>query len=63
MFLYSPDYDLFPSYELLDLPKSAKQIKKYSNIRLLDMIKKVAYAFLIVSYLSTSAYAGSSVSD
>jgi hypothetical protein len=52
----APDYDLFPTYELLDLPNSAKQIKKYSNIRIIDMIKKIGYAFLIVNYISSPFY-------
>lgn len=63
LFLFSPDYDIFPTFDLLELPKSAKQIKKYGNIRVIDMIKKVAYAFLIVNYISSASYASSSTSD
>ena len=54
LFLLSADYDLFPTYNLTDIPSSSKQISKYSNIRLIDMIKKIAYAFLIVSFLNSS---------
>lgn len=48
------DYDTFPTYSLLDLPKSSKQIKKYSNLRLLDMVKKIGFSFLIVGSLANS---------
>ena len=60
---FSADYDKFPTYDLLDLPKISNQIKRYSNIRILDMIKKIGYAFLIVSYLSSSAYSNSTAKD
>lgn len=63
LFLFSADYDKFPTYDLLELPKSANQIKKYSNIRIIDMVKKIAYAFLIVNYLSSSNYSASSTQD
>jgi hypothetical protein len=47
----------------LDLPKTAKQIKKYSNIHIIDMIKKIGYAFLMVSHLSSAAYQDYTVDD
>lgn len=62
-FLFSADYDLFPTYSLLDLPAKSKQIKRYSNIRILDMIKKVAFAFLIVGYLSNPVYSSFNSND
>ena len=55
-FLNALDYHLFPTYSLLDLPKHSLQIRKYSNLRLLDMAKKIGYSFLIAAYLSSSKY-------
>ncbi len=57
------DYDIFPTYDLLDLPKTVNQIKRYGNLRIVDMIKKIAYAFLIVSYISSSEYASATAKD
>ena len=54
---------MFPTYNLLDLPKKSKQIKRYSNIRIIDMVKKVAYAFLIMGYLSNPTYSSFNKND
>jgi hypothetical protein len=51
MFLFSLDYDLFPTYELTNLPNKAKKVNRYSNIRMIDIVKKSAYSFIIVSFL------------
>lgn len=60
MFLFSLDYDLFPTYELTNLPVQVKKINKYSNIRIIDFLKKMAYSFIIVSFLydSTASFTG-----
>ena len=58
MFLSAVDYDMFPTYNLTEIPTTSKQIHKYSNLRVIDMIKKVIYSFLIVNFLtSTTSYA------
>ena len=62
-FLSALDYDHFPTYSLLDLPKSSKQIKKYSNLRIVDMIKKIGFSFLMVGFLSSSRFAAYSTAD
>ena len=54
---------MFPTYSLLDLPKSSKQIKKYSNLRIWDMVKKIGYSFLVVGYLTANQFSDASVSD
>ena len=51
MFLLCYDYDLFPTYELLDLPRRQKQLGRYSNLRIVAVVMKVAYSFLIVGYI------------
>ena len=50
-FLFSYDYDMFPTYELLDVPKR-KSIFRYSNLRLLTIAFKVAYSFSIVNWMN-----------
>lgn len=62
-FLFSCDYDLFPTYNLLNIPKFSKQIKKYSNLRIIDMVRKISYSFLIVAYLADPAYSSSTYLD
>lgn len=54
MFMYRMDYDLFQTYTLTNLPKHEKKIHRYSNLGMIDLIKKIGYAFLIVSYLYSS---------
>jgi hypothetical protein len=51
MFMYRMDYDLFQTFSLTNLPKHEKKIHRYSNLAMIDLIKKIGYAFLIVSYL------------
>ncbi len=53
MFMLALDYDLFQSYELTNLPQQEKKIYRYSNLRVMDVFKKVAYAFLIANSLYT----------
>ena len=52
-FLLAIDYDLFPTYNLTEIPTTAKQIHRYSNLRIFDMIKKIIYSFLIVHFLNS----------
>lgn len=47
------DYDLYQTYELTTLPEREKKIYRYSNLRLIEVFKKVAYAFLVVNSLYT----------
>lgn len=51
MFMLALDYDLFQTYELTSLPEREKRIHRYSNLRLIDVCKKVAFAFLMVNSL------------
>lgn len=51
MFLLALDYDLFQTYELTTLPEKEKKIYRYSNLRLIEVFKKVAFPFLIVNSL------------
>ena len=53
MFMLALDYDLFQTYELTNLPQQEKKIYRYSNLRVMDVFKKVAYSFLIVNSLYT----------
>ncbi len=54
MFLYRMDYDLFQTYSLTNLPQRQKKIHRYSNIAILDILRKIGYAFLIVSFISNT---------
>ena len=56
MFLLCYYYDLYPAYELTRLPSSPKKIHKFSNLRLLGVVMKVAYAFFIVGFLNLNEY-------
>ena len=51
MFLHRMDYDLFQTYELTQLPKKEKKMRRYSNLAVVDIIRKIGYAFLVCSYL------------
>jgi hypothetical protein len=51
MFMYRMDYDLFQTYELTSLPEREKKIHRYSNLAVLEVIRKIGYAFLLCSYL------------
>ena len=51
MFLYRMDYDLFLTYELTNIPKRKKKTERYSNLALMEFIRKIGYAFLICSFL------------
>jgi hypothetical protein len=55
-FLLSADYNLFPTYELLAMPNKTNPLRRLSNLRLLDMIKKVGFAFLVMAFLSNRSY-------
>lgn len=54
MFLYRMDYDLFQTFSLTNLPEHEKKIHRYSNLVMIDLLKKIGYAFLIASYLYKS---------
>ena len=54
MFLYRMDYDLFRTYDLTHLPTKEKKIYRYSNVGLIDTVKKVGFAFLVVAWLGRS---------
>ena len=45
------------------MPQFSNQLKKYSNLRIIDMVKKIAYSFLIVAYLTDPAYSTASYLD
>ena len=51
MFLYRMDYDMFQTYELTKLPQKEKKIHRYSNLSMIEYVRKIGYAFLICSYL------------
>lgn len=54
MFMYRMDYDLFQTYSLTNLPQSQKKLYRYSNLALVDILRKIGYSCLIVSYLYSS---------
>lgn len=54
MFLYRFDYDEFQTYSLTNLPGREKKIFRFSNLGLIETIKKIGYAFLVVSFLYKS---------
>lgn len=56
LFLLSADYDFFPTYSLLDMPRSLKKTNRYSNLHIVSMIKKLSFAFLMIDYLSNPLY-------
>lgn len=57
IFQHALDYDLFPTYQLTALPEREKKINRYSNVRIIEIFKKVAFAFLMVSFLYDKDYA------
>ena len=52
--MYRMDYDLFNTYSLTHLPETQKKIFRYSNLALIDILRKIGYSFLIISYLYSS---------
>jgi len=52
--MYRMDYDFFLTYELTNLPSRQKQTYRYSNLAILEVVRKVGFAFLMCSFLFKS---------
>ena len=55
MFLFRMDYDLFQTYSLTNLPTSQKMTQRYSNLIFINIFKKIGFAVLIVSNLTSTS--------
>lgn len=55
MFLFNMDYYLFQTYSLTSLPQKQLLTNRYSNLRILESLKKIVYGAYMGCYLSGSS--------